>query len=283
MKYIWKTSVMKINNSKFRAFAFIILVSCINCMLPLSRFVEEVKHPVSWCVFPFLLTSHVFLSLFWFGIIYINSDIPFMQYHGMYQIIRTGRIKWVFGNIAGVFIRSFLAASLTAICSILPLLPSIEWTNEWGKVFRTIASTGAAEAYRFRFRIYYEIFNVYTPLQLICITILVVSLIATFLAMLMYVVSVYMNRAMAVAAGTLMCIMMFLAKNVHVSIKYKFALFIPAVWAEVAGIATPDLGYYWLPPLWYMFLVLLTGICICTILVLLRVKHMELDWVNEDC
>lgn len=283
MKYMWKTSVMKINNSKFRAFVFIIFVSCINYVRPLLSFVEEAKYPVSWCVFPFLLTSHIFLSLFWFGIIYINSDIPFMQYHGMYQIIRTGRVRWAIGNVVGIFIRSFLATAITAICSVLPLLPNIEWTNEWGKVFRTIASTGVAEAYRFRFRIYYEIFSVYTPLQLICITILVVSLIATFLAMLMYAVSIYVNRAMAVVMGTLMCIMIFLAKNVHVSIKYKFALFTPAVWAEVAGIATPNLGYYWLPPLWYMLLFLLVSIFICIILVLLRLRHMELNWVNEDC
>lgn len=45
----------------------------------------------------------VFLILFWFGIIYINSDIPYMQHSNMYQIIRTGRISWALGQLGGTF------------------------------------------------------------------------------------------------------------------------------------------------------------------------------------
>lgn len=133
LQYIWKTAVLKICNGKMAAFVLIMLAVCWSYNRPLNRFIDDVDYPVSWCVFPFLMAYPAFLILFWFGIIYINSDIPFMQHANMYQVIRTGRRRWSVGQIGGIFLRSFAAVLLTSICTILPLLPRIELTNEWGK------------------------------------------------------------------------------------------------------------------------------------------------------
>lgn len=281
--YIWKTAQMKLLNSKFGAFLFIMLLSCFGCTRPMSEFVADVKYPVSWCLFPFLLTNNAFLILFWFGIVYINTDIPFMQYSGMYQIIRTGRRRWALGHAAGILIRSFFAAALTALCCMIPLFPHIEWTNEWGKVLRTLAVTDAGENYSFSFSIYYDIFNKYSPLQLMGVTIIVLTLISALLGMVMFVIALYVNRTLAVAVSALFCLMFYMVLNVHIKFRYRLALFIPTIWAKIAESATPVLGHYWMPPLWYMLLFLGAGISICTVLVVRKAANTELNWVNEDC
>ena len=66
-----------------------------------------------------------------------------MQHVNMYHAIRVGRKCWALGQIGGIFIRSIVLTVVAVICTILPLLPDIEWSNEWGKLLRTAATTRA--------------------------------------------------------------------------------------------------------------------------------------------
>lgn len=91
VQYILKNTVLKIFNSKVGTFAVVMLVTAWSYNQPLKQYVHEMNYPVSWCLFPFIMCNFSFLSLFWFGIIYINSDVPFMQQINMYQILRIGR------------------------------------------------------------------------------------------------------------------------------------------------------------------------------------------------
>lgn len=282
LQYIWKTSLLKIFNSKFGTFLFIIFFACFSYMRPMAEFAANVEYPVSWCVFPFLMDSNVFLSMFWFGIIYIHSDIPFMQYHNMYQMIRTGRTRWAIGHAVGIFVRSFVAVVLTVVCSILPILTHLEWTNEWGKVLKTLALQERGMDYPFQYIIYYEIMNEYTPLQLMCLTIIIITLVSALLGMLMFVLSLYINRTLAVAFDVLLCLMLFLVLNAIPSYRRDFAWFIPTAWGKIAQSATPSMGYYLLPPMWYMLLAPTIAIIVCGILAVRKVKRMEFNWVNED-
>lgn len=103
MKYILKNTLLKIRNIKTITFAIIIAVTIWSYNHPLRELTYSIKYPVTWCVFPFMISNLSFLILFWFGIIYINSDIPYMQHSNMYQIIRTGRISWALGQLGGTF------------------------------------------------------------------------------------------------------------------------------------------------------------------------------------
>lgn len=222
------------------------------------------------------------LILFWFEIIYIHSDVPFMQHINMYQVIRTGRKRWALGQLGGIFIRSAAMTLFVVACTILSIFSKIEWTNDWGKLLHTASMTYALSEYKSPVIIYYEIFSEFTPLQAMGILLLLCSLISTFLGVLMFAVSIYLNKICAVACSMALAIALFPVINLHPSIRQKLAFFIPTVWVEIARIATPDHGYFWLPPVSYMLAFLITGIFVMTILILLRVKNIEFNWENED-
>ena len=131
LKYIWKNTVLKCFNSKMAVFIILMLVTSRSYLNPLREFSVAVNYPVSWCVFPFVMCSFTYLIIFWFGVIYVNSDVPFMQHVNMYHAIRVGRKCWALGLIGGIFIRSVVLTVVAVICTILPLLPDIEWSNEW--------------------------------------------------------------------------------------------------------------------------------------------------------
>ena len=143
LQYTWKNSMMKIANSKMAVFVILMIVVSRSYVGAIRQFSVAVDYPSSWCVFPFAMCSFSYLIMFWFGVIYANSDVPFMQHVNMYHAIRVGRKCWALGQIGGIFIRSIVLTVVAVICTILPLLPDIEWSNEWGKLLRTAATTRA--------------------------------------------------------------------------------------------------------------------------------------------
>ena len=259
-QYIWKAGLLKIKNIKFMTFAIVMMVVTWSYNRPLKALAEVVNYPVSWCVFPFMISNLSFLILFWFGVIYVNSDVPFMQHMNMYQIIRTGRKRWVLGQLGSMFLRSIAVVLFTVICTIVSLIPEIERTMDWGKLLHTISMTDAAVQYNLKYVIYYEIMGKYTPVQLIAISTLICILICMFLSCMMFLISLYSNRVLAVATTTALAVMLFFVVNTHPKIRYILAKFIPTVWAKIAQIKTPVLGYYWLPSLQYMITFLILGI-----------------------
>lgn len=171
---------------------------------------------------------------------------------------------------------------ITIACTILVLLPKVEWSNEWGKLLRTAATTNALSEYQSSVLIYYDIFSEYTPIELILLEILLCTLICTFVGVLMFLFSLYINKIIAVAGGLALAIALFPVLNMHPLICYKLARFVPTVWAELARIATVDHTYYWLPSLSYMVVFLLVGITIMTGLIMHKIRYMQFNWENED-
>lgn len=146
-----------------------------------------------------------------------------MQHVNMYHAIRVGRKCWALGQIGGIFIRSIVLTVVAVICTILPLLPDIEWSNEWGKLLRTAATTRALTQFDSSVFIYYEIFSEFSPLQLIGLEILLCACICTFIGVLMFLLSLFLNKIAAVAGGLALAIALFPVLNIHPMIRHKLA------------------------------------------------------------
>ena len=287
-RYIGKTSLVKIFNNKVGKFLLILLVTAWGYDKPYLNFIREKSYPISWCVFPFYLASFGFLSLFYFGIIYINSDVPFMQHVNMYQVIRLGRKRWAIGQAGGILIRSFIVTVLSAVITVLPFLGKLELSDSWGKVVYSLASERPAvsdflQENPVEFRFFYEILEKYTPLQLMGITIALCTLICTFLGMVMFLLSIFIERVVAVAGTAAFVVMLFFVQNIWDNDKWMLAHFVPTYWGEVALLATPlSTGDYRLPSLAYMFSFLTMSIMVMTIIICRKVRRIEFDWENED-
>ena len=283
MKYILKNTLLKIRNIKTITFAIIIAVTIWSYNHPLRELTYSIKYPVTWCVFPFMISNLSFLILFGSELIYINSMIfSYMQHSNMYQIIRTGRISWALGQLGGTFFRSFILVVFTAFCSIVSLLPQIEWSLQWGKLIHTIAMTNAAIQYNLKYVFYYQILGKYSPLQLMIITIVICTFISMFLSSLnVYDKLIFQPHFGSLNYSSINDNAIFVV-NIHPKIRYILAKFIPTVWAKVVQVNSPVLGYYWVPSIKYMFAFLLIGNIILIILILIKVKKCEFNWENED-
>lgn len=288
LQYAVKTSLQKILNVKMAIFCAAILILSWTYDQPYLQFVREKDYPISWCIFPFQMTSHFILTIFYFGIIYINSDAPFLQHVNMYQVIRTGRGRWAAGQIGGILIRAFLAVLTMAVAAVLPFAGRIEFSGEWGKVVKSLASQRGEDGYgfglgqRLEFRFFYEILNEFTPVQLMLITVLICTLICTFLGVWMFLAGLYAGKVVAVATALAWVAALFIVENIHGLWKLRAAHFVPTYWAEVALLNTLESGNYRLPSLAYMFAVLGIAILVMSALAYRKIRHMEFNWENED-
>lgn len=282
MRYFWRASVLKIMNARFVSFVLVMFMAAFYYVPQITKVSAELEYPITWCIFPFLFNANVFISLFWLGIIYLNTDIPFMQYSGMYQVIRCGRRKWMLANLLGMFFRSFMAVLAAAACSIVPLLPYMELSNDWGKLLYTYVLTDLSKTDWLDFTIPYEIFGTFSPVQMMLLMLLLLTLIAMFLGVLMLTLSLYGNRRLAVAADVLLVLMVFLVLNAAPQNRLAYAKAVPTVWAQITKLNTPLGGYYWVPDVKYLLRYLLIGILTGSALCLHRSAHVDLCWVNED-
>ena len=71
--------------------------------------------------------------------------------------------------------------------------------------------------------IYYEIFSEFSPLQLIGLEILLCACICTFIGVLMFLLSLFLNKIAAVAGGLALAIALFPVLNIHPMIRHKLA------------------------------------------------------------
>lgn len=282
IKYIWKSSVLKLFNSKMGTFLLVMFVTFWTYNKPLWICTYRYRYPITWCLFPFIMCDVGVLILFWFGVIYINSDIPFMQHVNMYHIMRTGRRKWTIGQIGGIMVRAFVITISMVFLAVLRLANRIDLSNEWGKLAHTLALSMATEQYDLKYVFYYEIFDKYTPIMLMCITILLYTLLISFLGIFMFLVCLYTNKIVAVSLTSAWAVMMFFVMNLHPMIKKKLAYFVPTIWGCFAKSETRDYGYYWLPSKIYMFAFLMIGIAVMTGISIYRVRQIEFNWENTD-
>lgn len=288
LKYIMKTSAQKIFNVKFATFCAAFLILSWTYDQPYLQFVKEKNYPISWCIFPFYMSSFGILSIFYVGIVYIHSDVPFMQHINMYQVIRTGRERWALSQIAGILIRSFFAVILSAIAAVLPFWGHIEFSTDWGKVIKTLASQRADAGFGFGmgqmldFRFHYGILGKFTPVQLMIITVLICTLICTFLGILMFLISLYAGKILAVAVTMMSVVALFIVENIYGEWKLIVAHVVPTYWAEVALSATPVSGRYRIPSLTYIFTFLIVAVVFMSVIIFCKVKHTEFHWENED-
>lgn len=251
-------------------------------MRAVVRFSKDMECAATPWAFPFLLSNIFFLLLFMAGVVYCFSDVPFMQHKNMYQVIRTGRSKWALGQISVIAAQAFFIMVFNAVFSIILLLGYFEYSPGWGKLYHTLALTGGSKKYRFLFDFSYETMQIYSPLELLVLSIMLGTLVIAFVGIFMFAVSLYVNRSLAVTLAFFLVMMIYLVENMYPLLKRWAAMFAPVNWMRVTQIGIKFHDSFIQPPVWYMVTMLAAGIAICAGMVCVKVKKIEFQWYQEE-
>jgi len=282
MKYIEQLWIRKTFSS--RSYSLLILYFFINYLYckPVSALSISLQHKTTPWVFPFMLSTYQYTALFLVGVIYYFSDVPFIQHHNMYQIIRTGRKKWALGQISVIVFQSFFLIIVNMVMTFILLFRNLEFSTAWGKLLHTVSLTNAGEITKFIFGVSNEAMSRFEPIELMILTLIMGGLVISFMGLLMFAISLFANRVIAVATGAVMVLMIYFVENAHPLLKAPLARFVPASWIRVANIDHTIYGSSILPSMEYMLAVLIVGIVLLSIVVMFRIRYVELHWNKED-
>lgn len=129
---------------------------------------------VSAWIYPFIYSQFYTKLLFTIPVILLFCNAPFTDDNQIYVFIRSGRKKWITGQLLYILIASILYYLFIIIVSILSIASFASFKGDWGNVLYTIAGTNIA----YEINCYYTevssiILDYFTPCQAILFTFLV--------------------------------------------------------------------------------------------------------------
>lgn len=136
----------------------------------LSDFCSYVNLKSSPWIYPFLYMKYYTKMLFFFPLILIFSNAPFIDGNQLYTVLRTGKRRWCAGQILYIVITSAIFFGFVFLMSILFNLDCMELTGGWGKVLNTLANTDAATQFQIEFTTEKNVLEMFTPFQAVWFT-----------------------------------------------------------------------------------------------------------------
>ena len=122
----------------------------------------------------------------------------------------------------------------------------------------------------------------FTALELVGLTIVIGTLVFSFVGLLMYIISLYFSRVAASIIAVIMATMAFMTEEAIPIVARPLSYVSPISWLHVARIKMKVMGVYVLPPLWYIIIFLIVGISLCISLILYKSRTDEFEFYKED-
>lgn len=195
---------------------------------------------VPFWIFPFIYSQFHTKVIYTLGVVIMFCNAPFIDQNQVFIYTRSGRVKWLCGQILYIFFASALyyifLFCVTVVCTILVGKPSMEW----GTTLHMISASDAAlEAGCPFVAIPSLILNCFTPLQAVWFTFLTSWCSAVVLGLIIFFCNyVSGTQILGVLIASVMVILSVAVRGTHL---VKFS---PVSWNTVDNIDVGGMTVY---------------------------------------
>lgn len=197
-----------------------------------KSFAELVGVKCSPWLFPFLIREYYIQFMFITGATLLFADAPFIDHETNFEIIRTGRLKWITGKELYIFILSFIYSISIIALSTLLLIPDLQMQSGWGKVLNTLAQTDTSSMGDNFMVLDYHIIQRYTPMQAILLCLVLMTVVCFMVGLCALCINLYFKKVPGAVGG--LAIALFPYFQINFSDLYKMAFFSPASWMNIS-------------------------------------------------
>lgn len=110
---------------------------------------------------------------------------------------------------------SVMLVALEFFLSILPLIPHLEWTFQWGKLYHSLALADAGVSCHVKIFFSYDLINENNALITALIQFVVLCIVTGLAGMFLFAVSVGAGRTAAMLAGTFFAVLAVVFENLY--------------------------------------------------------------------
>lgn len=211
--------------------------------------------------FPFLYQQYHMKLIFMMPLMILFSNAPFVDENNLFLIARTGKIKWLFGQMLYTILLSGVYFIFIFLCTLITALPDAEFTLEWGKLMNTLAYSMGETGNSPFFEVSSMVTTFFTPLQAVWFTFLLSWLCGSMLGMLILCINMISGKKYL--GMTIANILVVFSCFVSMALLFNtdFLLpFTPVSWITLSNV---DVGGYTIyPNFYYCITVYLTAIFI---------------------
>lgn len=123
-------------------------------------------------IFPFIYSQYYMKVIFTIPLLLLFCNAPFIDNNQIYVYIRSGRTKWLLGQLIYIFFASAIYYLFIIVATfVLMSLSNTSYSLEWGKVLKTIAEVDMSGLGNFPFiQVSDMVIRCFTPIQAVIFT-----------------------------------------------------------------------------------------------------------------
>ena len=180
---------------------FVLIIVVLYVMENLSAvltFSRSVHIDVTPFAFVFLVNNDKIQFVIAACAVILFCNAPFEDESYPYVISRAGKLSWGLGQILYILKMSIFYIACLATATMIPFLGHVAWSNEWGKIWRTLAKTNAGAEFGVELFVSQNIIRQYKPVDALIVSILLEFSCILCIGLLIY----FGNKMTAKSAGT---------------------------------------------------------------------------------
>ena len=271
---------MKITSVRFLS-AVVLMVALICAVASgIDRLMADTGERITPWMAPHFVDNVYFVTFYGFIVGYMYSDVPFMNRRELYKILREGRLSWCIEKIVSIILQAFTLVVLTIAASILVFVPMIKFDWEWGKIIYTMAFSDNIYEYALFSNLSNVILIKYTPIQAMLLCFFMVWLVSSLIGLLMFAISLYMNRIFAVSSAAILTGLNL--SNVKFIVAEWLPYVIPFYWCRISIYEEPVFLDRYFPSVKFYMVLSSIIFLMLIIIILLRSKRIEYVWSKEE-
>lgn len=241
---------------------------------PIVTLCKMVSISVTPWVFPFFATEDYIRLMLMLGVALLFCDAPFIDSAQPYVIARSGKYRWVIGQILYIIVAAAIYFLFVFAISILMLNCHLMITSDWGKVIGTLAQTNAGTQLGMRMN-FYTIFISYAPVHAMLLAFLMAWLCGIFLGLVIFTMNMYFKRSVGALIATGFILLDLFVNDATIGGLANGLYFSPISWANISKLDITGLSTN--PGLLYAITVLLILIAVLIAVSVHAIRKKDID------
>lgn len=209
---------------------------------------------------------------YYFGLLLLFCDAPFVDSQQMDVILRTGKKNWFIGKILYIIVASCLYFWLIYVVGVLEFVPYVGFSTEWEDMINILSMDDLYSSIINR-----SIVMAYTPIEACLTQYVVCVLLAIFLGLLIFYFNLFKSRVIGIGIALTIVLMGVLVNMVNLVVGRIILYFIPMVWTNIEVFKRTAAGV----PFAYAVTMLSSGIAVLIILIMKKSKSYSIECQEE--
>lgn len=275
----WVTSLKVCRESirKWSGDARIIAIVCLVFLFawiriePLRSVCDAEGLSITCWFFPHLMIG--IQSLFYyFGVLLLFCDAPFVDNQQMDVILRSGKRNWFRGKILYIIVATCIYFLLVFVVSVIEFFPNVGFSMKWEDMMNILSVNKDYGGVVRR-----NVIVSYTPIEACLVQYMICVLFGIFLGLLIFYCNLYKKQNVGIGIALLFVLMGILVDFVDLHIMRVIVYFLPMAWTNIEIFKREAGGV----PLAYAVVMLCIGIVVFIALIMRKSKSYNIE-CQED-